>query len=259
MRVGWWPVVLRPFWDQRVNALDCLCCLSILVHVIATLYYDNQDFSNSDAATMLDGVLVVVYSVNVAATLAIFSSNLLELYYKRTSIVRLTRTVSRQVLFLQQRLRAQRDTFMDAIKAISLASPAAVMVGSCVSHPVYGKGTVTSVGGSIYVEFDGGARNNYDADTVTAKLTIVSMPDGADSTVKLPTFRKAAEACLQNAQGSASAESAASIEALFFMLMLIDGDEGEQHSLVLSKRTREDIISDRGLSLLMVRPPPSAF
>ena len=37
--------VHTPFWDQRLNRFDCACCASILLHVVATLYYNNRDFT----------------------------------------------------------------------------------------------------------------------------------------------------------------------------------------------------------------------
>ena len=30
-----------PFWDKRVNVLDCSCCLAILIHCVAYLYATN--------------------------------------------------------------------------------------------------------------------------------------------------------------------------------------------------------------------------
>ena len=36
-----------PFWDKRVNRLDCACCLSIIVHSIAALYFNSPTFNDS--------------------------------------------------------------------------------------------------------------------------------------------------------------------------------------------------------------------
>ena len=50
--------VFSPFWDKRVENLDCLCCISILLHLIAFLYYNNPELikSDSDGAAALDRV-----------------------------------------------------------------------------------------------------------------------------------------------------------------------------------------------------------
>jgi hypothetical protein len=34
---------LRPYWDKRVDALDCICCLSILLQLEATIYFNNAE------------------------------------------------------------------------------------------------------------------------------------------------------------------------------------------------------------------------
>jgi hypothetical protein len=54
--------VKRPFWDKRVNALDCACCMSIMVHCVASLYYNNAEFVHPGSwkARKLDELLVAV-------------------------------------------------------------------------------------------------------------------------------------------------------------------------------------------------------
>lgn len=45
-------MLCRPFWDSNVDRLDCLCCAVIMLHVVATMYYNNLDFIDSnDLAT----------------------------------------------------------------------------------------------------------------------------------------------------------------------------------------------------------------
>jgi hypothetical protein len=34
----------RPYWDKRVNYLDCFCCLTILLLILSSLYFNNGSF-----------------------------------------------------------------------------------------------------------------------------------------------------------------------------------------------------------------------
>ena len=51
--------VHRPYWDKRVNYLDCLCCISILLHCIASLYFNNELCLSDDGSVVLDALLVL--------------------------------------------------------------------------------------------------------------------------------------------------------------------------------------------------------
>lgn len=44
-----------PFWDKRVNRLDCACCLSIIVHSIAALYFNSPTFNDSGEPAQVHG------------------------------------------------------------------------------------------------------------------------------------------------------------------------------------------------------------
>jgi hypothetical protein len=50
-----------PYWDARVVNLDTMCCVSILLHLIASLYYNNKQFveEDLDGAASLDSVLAL--------------------------------------------------------------------------------------------------------------------------------------------------------------------------------------------------------
>ena len=38
---------LRPYWDKRVDLLDCVCCLSILLHLEANVYFNNAEYART--------------------------------------------------------------------------------------------------------------------------------------------------------------------------------------------------------------------
>ena len=44
-----------PFWDKRVNRLDCACCISIIVHSIAALYFNSPTFNDSGEPAQVHG------------------------------------------------------------------------------------------------------------------------------------------------------------------------------------------------------------
>ena len=72
------PLMVRPFWDTRLNVLDCVGCVSILLHVIANVLYNNADFirppdsdiKSSEDARALNFYLVVV---NLLVIICIFA------------------------------------------------------------------------------------------------------------------------------------------------------------------------------------------
>ena len=117
--------VNRPFWDKRVNWLDCFCCVSIMLHCIGLLYWNNIEFAVDQdgdtgplsakwafakGAIPLDGILVAICILNFAAILALFACNLVEMKFRRHIIDALSRTVARAVIKLQVALRVPHST-----------------------------------------------------------------------------------------------------------------------------------------------------
>jgi hypothetical protein len=104
--------VAQPFWDKRVNHLDCFCCVVIMLHLIAFLYFNNEEFVASAAAEKLDSLLFSFDVIAMIAITALFAITLTENYFKRISISRLTAAVSVMFVSMQQELRAKRDDFL---------------------------------------------------------------------------------------------------------------------------------------------------
>ena len=88
--------VRRPFWDKRVDMLDCVCCLSILLHVESTLYYWNPLFVNlgSGGAEQLDGLLVAANVICVLHMFGLFFLTLIEHRFRHSRSLRQTMKAS---------------------------------------------------------------------------------------------------------------------------------------------------------------------
>jgi hypothetical protein len=109
--------VRRPFWDKRVNKLDCFCCVVIMLHLIASLYFNNPEFILTEEAEKLDLLLFSIDVIAIIAILALFVVVLAEGFFKRNSIHIMTSAISRTVIQLQVELRARQDEFLKAVDA----------------------------------------------------------------------------------------------------------------------------------------------
>ncbi len=111
-----------PFWDKRVNVLDCFCCLGILCHLVAGLYYNNKPFiadkdgKPSLGADALDRVLVAVNSLLIAAMLALFATTFSENRLRSYSTSRLSKRVADVFIKFQTELRRNRDQFAQVMQ-----------------------------------------------------------------------------------------------------------------------------------------------
>ena len=47
---------LRPYWDKRVDLLDCVCCLSILLHLEANVYFNNAEYARTAQHGYMQGI-----------------------------------------------------------------------------------------------------------------------------------------------------------------------------------------------------------
>ena len=74
--------------------LDCVCCLSILLHVESTLYYWNPLFVNlgSGGAEQLDGLLVAANIICVLHMFGLFFLTLIEHRFRHSRSLRQTMT-----------------------------------------------------------------------------------------------------------------------------------------------------------------------
>ena len=78
----------RPFWDSRLDSLDCLCCASILLHTVATEFFNNPSFAyiNGKAEEefvsvythQLEVVLICFNALTLVAIFTLFVNSLLE-------------------------------------------------------------------------------------------------------------------------------------------------------------------------------------
>lgn len=103
--------VCSPFWDRRVNRLDCICCLSILLHLISFIYYNDANFILQPGAAAFDSILVVVNVFVIAAILGLFVVCAAEALFRRRATDEVARVVSKHLLTLQADLRRNRETF----------------------------------------------------------------------------------------------------------------------------------------------------
>jgi hypothetical protein len=107
----------RPFWASSLDDLDCICCLSILLHVVGTLFFNNVDFfyengAESSSPRIFEAALI---ATNLVALLFIMKLFLKQLIEKAFSEYALRTVISRVVLLvvdLQKQLGANRDQFV---------------------------------------------------------------------------------------------------------------------------------------------------
>lgn len=107
--------VCSPFWDKRVNYLDCLCCLSIIIHCVAALYYNNLSFLPTPGAAALDVILVIVNFATWAAIVGLFLVSFAQSKLRQRSIRTLVRNVARTAVKLQLQLRACKQSFLELL------------------------------------------------------------------------------------------------------------------------------------------------
>ena len=115
--------VHRPYWDYYVDYLDCMCALSILLHCIASLYYNDLAFTTSETfskdAAGLDSLLVAVNSLCFIAILALFVRQLcMKLVAKRIFKV-VAGDVVDHVISMQQELRKNCCRAASVLSAMS--------------------------------------------------------------------------------------------------------------------------------------------
>jgi hypothetical protein len=107
--------VCSPFWDRRVNWLDCMCCLSIMLHLISFIYYNDANFIITPGAAGFDTILVVVNILVIIAILALFVVCAAEALFRRQATSKVASLVSDGLVALQAQLGSCRDTFCDVV------------------------------------------------------------------------------------------------------------------------------------------------
>ena len=116
----------RPYWDSRVDVLDCACCVSILLHLVATVYFNDAAFNLDDdlnpttRASQLDTLLVVVNIFIMCSIALLFAWTFLENVFRIRGRSVLARLVATNVVSLQANLQRHRTQFVDALKSGSV-------------------------------------------------------------------------------------------------------------------------------------------
>ncbi len=116
----------RPYWDSRVDVLDCACCVSILLHLVAAVYFNDAAFNLDDdlnptaRASQLDTLLVVVNILIMCFIALLFAWTFLENVFRIRGRSVLARIVATNVITLQANLQRHRTQFVDALKSGSV-------------------------------------------------------------------------------------------------------------------------------------------
>ena len=113
-----WVAVGSPYWDARVVNLDTMCCVSILLHLIASLYYNNNMIVIEDlvGAASLDSVLVAANIVCFAVIGGLFAVNLLEKKFTVSAVRTISRRIARTVAAVQIELQRSSSGFMQHVQ-----------------------------------------------------------------------------------------------------------------------------------------------
>jgi hypothetical protein len=115
--------VHRPYWDYYVDYLDCMCALSILLHCIASLYYNDLAFTTSPTfskdAAGLDILLVAVNSLCFIAILALFIRQLCMKLLARRVFDAVAEKVVHHVISMQLALRKNSDKVISQLSTMS--------------------------------------------------------------------------------------------------------------------------------------------
>jgi hypothetical protein len=261
--------------DARVNYLEILACLSILLHLLAFLLYNNQDFLGAlatagiDSPRVLDGVLVAASIVFFVFGAVVCCFRVGEAQYRANIAGRAATVVAKAVLSVQTDLTLAADSLVHAFST-SMSARTVLSVGARIEHPTLGAGCVDSVmehgrGAAVEVTFDSGAKHYYETERDLARLSLVVPASGdvhpeakgAGSTdnpaSNLVFFRDFVEACTRVfASSGMKVRDAAILESIYAVLKLAHEDD-DPDSPFLSPRMRSILATDRGLPMSAVR------
>jgi hypothetical protein len=243
-------LICRPFWDSRVNALDCLCCVSILIHCITGLYYNNAAFILDSAASDLDKLLVAVNCITIIAVIGLFTITFTENQFRVSHTNVISKAMGGVISKLQLTLRTRCDVLLRHLN--EEARNQSMDLGSEVAHPIFGLGKVrdkTEKPRTFTVTFQDGCTQFFATEEEVAELAITT--GKANDAPLCEQFKAAAAAALE---GTSITASNLTLEALFFVLLLVTCEE-DSHTLLLSRRVRESIGQRDGISIHVVAPP----
>lgn len=196
-----------------MDNLDCICCLSILFHVIGTIIFGNPG-PNGVNTRALEYFLLSCNLVALIAIVSLFVLMLLEHRFKGSSIVMLSKSMARLVQTLQPELQRRRSRFFQALKEAE-GLDSMLDVGVQVSHGHHGRGVIQSIRGNVAaVLFNDGKRRHYDEELALTRLTILAR-ECSDDMVTLRPFVAAAATCLRD---TAFQPTEVGLEALFVVI-----------------------------------------
>jgi len=166
--------VCRPYWDKRVNSLDCLCCLSILLQCLASLYFSDPDFVSRSDAAALDTILVIVMSLCLSGTLALFVVVLVEMRFRSSAIRTMSKGIAELVLLMQKELTNKQAAFIRVLED-SLEEEGQVLKGdSVVRLPLLQKAVMAAL-------HDGASTTwSPSPNAIGALLCVLKMVNGDD-------------------------------------------------------------------------------
>ena len=226
-------IVHRPFWDPRIDNLDCICCVSLLLHAIASLLYNNRDFTKSEldptrtstGAISLETAMICVNALTLLAILGQFLTEFAEHELKSHAVRTMVKTVTRLVVKLQRDLQGSRLTFLAALDTARSAPPE-LEVGCFVQHAAHGHGECKDIlcasdGTKIFVIlFSSGDRHHYTEASAKRKLVVAESAFCEQwDPVPLSLLLTATKALPITVNPKL-------VEALFIILKAIEGKEG---------------------------------
>jgi hypothetical protein len=228
------------------------------VHLLAFLYYNNPDLlkSDLDGAAALDRTLVAANSICFFAFSLMFAIEVIERRFNAATSDMVSKKMAQLIVSLQRDLRRQSVTFIRALRVFS--STASVLFdmhdaheGARVVDAIHGTGVITcSNKQHVSVRYDGGQTIQYDSAAASAKLSVLA--DNKDkSHVSFSAFTRAAEEALDGNCSHGIVYSSEALEALFYILLLLDKDTDLQMPY-LSPQLRDHISKQSSLSTRVV-------
>jgi len=209
-----------------MDSLDCVCCASILLHVIATLFFNNATLS-PHGAQQLELALLICNLLTILAILSLFTVMIVEHQFKASSVHLLSRSVARYVSALRDELQCHREEFARLLDEARVSHPRGMDVGMLVAHATHKRGVITHIRkNNVTVRFHSGASHHYTLDAAAQRLQLIDHAF-SDDAVLLKQFLVAAMKCLLGS-GSGVVVTELGLEALFVIIRA--SGSAESHS-----------------------------
>jgi hypothetical protein len=213
----------RPFWDTRLDTLDCVLSASMMFHCIASVYYADNSFDGAPADRLELSLIVANLGV-VAISVGLYVESLLEGKFKTAAVTGLAKSIADLIVSLQLEMRRDAQSLLHALELAKTAIPP--LTKDCrVSHPTNGLGAILAVvpdsSKPYHVLFDSGECHFYSVESAATQLQAYKdRGDAPEAAVLLDEFQQAAQHCLQS-----DLVSTVALEALFLTLKFLDTDE----------------------------------